>query len=417
MSETESLATDILLPAAGVAVFSKDTETIDSSGKIGDDWRFARVSLDIEVGDVETAIKKYEEYESPELLIIQTENINDEFLSRLEVLSGLCNEGTAAVIIGPVNDVYLYRNLIEMGVSDYLVRPVQQEVLSEVIAKTLVNRLGVSGSRLIALIGTKGGVGTSTIAQAMAWGVSDILEQKTVLIDAAGGYSSLSVGMGFDPSCTLREISRVVENDDEDGLKRMFFDASDRLSVMAGGSDAMLDPTISADQYEAFLDSLMVKAPVILADLSCAEPDLKKMLIRRSNHIVLVTTPLVTSLRFARSIIKEISDLRGESDEEISLLVNCQGMEKQYEITDHDIEQSVEMAPAASIPYLPSLFMANESNSSEILKDKEGINILKNSLLPMLSKTIAVDLNAVKDEKNEKKSGLLGGLLTKMTAK
>ena len=46
-------------------------------------------------------------------------------------------------------------------------------MLSDVIAKTLVSRLGVSGSRLIAFMGTKGGVGASSLAQMAALGVSD----------------------------------------------------------------------------------------------------------------------------------------------------------------------------------------------------------------------------------------------------
>ncbi|MCL4677976.1 MAG: type II secretion protein ATPase [Alphaproteobacteria bacterium] len=413
MSEAENQATDILLPAAGVAVFSRDPETLRNSAEIRSDWRFARVALDVTEGDVETAIRIFSDREAPALIMIQTETIDEAFLGRLETLSGLCSQDTAAVIIGPVNDVYLYRSLIEMGVSDYLVRPVMKNVISEVIAKTLIVRLGVSGSRLVAFLGSKGGVGASSIAQIMALGVSELMGQKSVLIDSSGGWSSLSVGMGFDPAGTLREISRAVDKKDEAGLKRMFIEQGERLSVMAGGGDALLDSTIAPDQYERFLDMLMVKAPVVLADLSASEPGLRKLLISRANHIVLVSTPTLTSLRFARSLIKEISDLRGGGKEELSLIINKAGQAKAYEVTSYEIQKAVELAPSANVPYLPALFMGNESNLHQVLQDREGLELLKATLLPVIRRTVAVDSDGYLDDKSDKKSGLLGSFLTK----
>lgn len=413
MSEADAQATDILLPSAAVAVFSRDAETLRHSGEIRSDWRFARVALEVNDGDVESAIRVYSDREAPALIIIQTETIDEAFLGRLETLSGLCSQDTAAVIIGPVNDVYLYRSLIEMGVSDYLVRPVMKSVVSEVIAKTLIARLGVSGSRLVAFLGTKGGVGASSITQIMALGVSELMGQKSVLIDSSGGWSSLSVGMGFDPAGTLREISRAVDKKDEAGLKRMFVEQGERLSIMAGGGDALLDSTIAADQYERFLDMLMVKAPVVLADLSASEPGLRKLLISRANHIVLVSTPTLTSLRFARSLIKEVSDLRGGGKDELSLIINKVGQAKPYEVTSYEIQKAVELAPSASVPYLPALFMGNESNLRQVLQDREGLELLKSTLLPVIRRTVAVDSDGYLDDKSDKKSGLLGSFLTK----
>lgn len=413
MSEANSQATDILLPAAGVAVFSRDPETLKNSGEIRGDWRFARVALDIHEGDVDTAIRTYAGRDAPALIIIQTETIDDAFLGRLEALSAHCSSDTAAVIIGPVNDVYLYRSLIDMGVSDYLVRPVMKHVLSDVIAKTLIERLGVSGSRLVAFLGAKGGVGASSLAQMAALGVSELMGQKTVLIDSSGGWSSLSVGMGFDPAGTLREISRAVDKKDEASLKRMFVDQGERLSIMAGGGDALLDSTIGADQYERFLDQLMVKAPVVLADLSASEPGLRKLLISRANHICLISTPTLTALRFARSLIKEVADLRGGAKDDLSLIVNRAGQAKAYEVTNHEIHKAIELAPSATISYLPNLFMGNESNMRQVLQDKEGLEILKGSILPLLKNVVSVDSDDYLDDKNDKKSGLLGSFLTK----
>lgn len=414
MSEAEHQETDILLPGARIALFSTDAETRSSLEVLKDDWRYARVQIEAHNGDVETAITTCESSGSPDLLIIQTDNIDDDFIGRLGALSEHCDEDTAAIIIGPVNDVYLYRQLIEMGVSDYLVRPVQPDVISGVIAKALISRLGVSGSRLIAFVGAKGGVGVSNIAQISAWIAAEKLGQKTVLLDASGGWSSLSVGMGFDSAATLYEVSRAVENGNEDTLNRMFFEADENLTVLSTGSDAMLDPALPAANYEAILDRLMSKSPIVMVDLSASAPSLKKAVLSRANQIVLVSTPTVTSLRFSRSLIKEISDIRGGDKDAVSLVVNKKGAVKAFEVAEGDIAEALEFEPSVAIEYMPSLFLKHESEMRALLSDKDAASVSA-ALLSVLKKSIVVDMQA--GEAEDKNSGLLGGFLNKLTTK
>ena len=415
MSDTENQAVDILLPGARVCVFSTDSETLETAKKLQDDWHFGRVQLDMVDGDVETAIKTFQEDGSSDLIILQTDNIDDSFTERLGVLSGFCDEGTAAIIIGPVNDVYLYRHLIEMGVSDYLVRPVKPEILTEVISKALIERLGVSDSRLIVFVGAKGGVGTSSIAQICSYIVSEKMGHKALLMDAAGGSSSLSVGMGFDPSTTLFEAFRAVEANSEDALDRMFCDLGGGLSVLASGADAMLDPSLSAQQYETLLDSFLVKSPVVLVDLSAAESAIKKAVLARAHHIVMVSTPAVTSLRFCRSFLQEISEVRGGESSDISLVVNQSGLSKAHEVAASDIAAALEFKPSVFLSHLPSLFLKYESDMKQVLSDK-GSDDLITAFLPILEKTLSGNVQGG-DASADTNAGILDNFLGKFTAK
>lgn len=414
MSEIENQATDTLLPSASISVFSKDSDTLDSAKALLGDWRFARVNVNAVEGDVEDAITTFQSEGATEIIIIQTDEIDDSFTERLGELSNYCDEGTAAIIVGPVNDVYLYRQLIEMGVSDYLVRPIKSEILKDVIAKALIQRLGVSDSRLIAFVGSKGGVGVSSIAQICAWLASDKMENKTLLIDAAGGWSPLSVGIGFDPSANLSEIARAVEAQNEDALERMFFEASDKLTILASGSDAMLDPSVSAAQYEAILDNLMVKSPVVMVDLSSADSSVKKAVLSRAHKIVMVATPTVTSLRFCRSLLKEISDIRGGKSGDVSLIVNQSGLAKSQEVSPSDIGAALEFSPSLSIPYVPAVFLNYESNIKGMIEDKEASAFI-GELASMLQKSISNSVSTA--DQSEESSGFLDGLFSRKKSK
>jgi pilus assembly protein CpaE len=413
MSEAENQSISILLPPSAVAVYSKDQETLQAARDVAQDWRFARVDIMAEEGDIATAISTYKSMKSPDLVIIQTDDIGESLTAQLEELAGNCDASTAAIVIGPVNDVYLYRKLIDMGVSDYLVKPVPAADMADVLAKTLVERLGVTGSRLIAFAGAKGGVGVTSLAEAAAWGVSDMLGQKTILLDAAGGWSSLAVGMGFEPSTTLAEAARAADNNDEDSLNRMLFKASERLNVLASGGDVMLEQAITAPQMEKLIDMLMVRYPVVIVDLSNAAPDLRKVVITRANQIMVVTTPTLTSLRLARALAHEIKQMRGDDDHGIEIMINMQGIDSANEVPKKDIEKAIDMKISAAIGFDSRTFLRAESESIKMTDDKAGVQIVQNILLPVLGKVIpgsGGEQVAVSGKKGGGLSGFLGKL-------
>lgn len=408
-----SAETNILLPTANVDIFIKDKETVEAARSLVDDWRFARVTVSVEEGDVETAIRSYQEAESPALVIIETDTTDDSFIERLGTLSEHCSEGTSAVIIGPVNDVNLYRNLTSMGVTDYLVKPVPLETLSEIIAKALIDKLGASGSRLIGVIGAKGGVGTSALTQGLAWGLSEKLGQKTFLMDAAGGWSSLSVGMGFEPTTTLQEAVRAASNKDEDTLARMFFKPNEKLTVLASGADPMLEDSVQAPQFEELIDFIMTSHPVVLVDLSNAVPALKRAVVNKAHELIIVTTPTLPSLRAARTLMQEVKLAHGGNTSKVDLIVNMEGMISSKEVPKKDIAAALEYTPKVTIPFDPKLFVGVESEGKKLTGDKGGAEIVK-KLLPIAQQVLTGGERPIPEEES---GGAIGQFLNKLTQK
>ena len=416
MSEAINQSKAILLPTATVAIYSKDQETLQAARDVMNDWRFACVEIMIYDGGVETAIESYRKARSHDVVIVQTAITDEAFARQLEELGAQCSEGTAAIVIGPVNDVYLYRRMIDMGISDYLVRPVKKEILADVMAKTLIERLGIGDSRLIAFIGAKGGVGTSALAHAAAWGVSEMLGQKTMLLDSAGGWSTASVGLGFEPSATLAEIARAAANNDEDSIKRMLFRASDKLSVLASGSDAMLEAPIEPEQFEQLLNMLMATYPVVIVDLSHGAENLANSVIAKASQVIVVSSPTLPSLRLARSLVQEIKEHRGGSDTGIEMIINMQGIAGKSEISKKDAEQAMEFKISSMIAFDPSLFYGLESQGKKITGDQRGADLVRRIILPLVQKVVTASVDDGASEVKEK-SGLLGGLLGKGKSK
>lgn len=406
MSDAAKAYLDILLPEADIAVFSQDPHTLETAKNLSKDWRFARVLIHTIEGNVETACTHFETAPSPDLIILQTENMDESLTEDLENLAEFCHEDTAAIIIGPVNDVTLYRKLIDMGVSDYLVKPVDEKVLGDVIAKTLIERLGVTDSRLIAFTGAKGGVGTTVLSEAAAHLTADILGQKTILLDLAGGRSTLGVGMGFDPATTLHETAKAALNHDEDNLVRMLHKSGEKLDVIAGGGDSALEPFISREHAESLIDFLMSKYPVVIADLSGTSPELAKAVLGRAHHIMLISTPQVPALRLTRALLQDLKDLRGGQTGSVDMIINMSKAAPAGEIPKKDIEEAVGLKVETEIPFLPKVFMQAESESKPAASIKEGAQIIEATLKPLLARIIKA--NEATEDKKEAQSNVFG---------
>ncbi len=416
MSEHHSSATHVLLPEASVAIYSEDKDTLAAARELDSDWRFARVHIEIVESDMHAAMLAYEQIESPDLIVLQTEDVGDNLVEQLETLAGHCREDTAAVLIGPVNDVYLYRKLIGMGISDYLVRPVDLDVFKDVIAKTLIERVGTAGSRLIAMVGSCGGAGVSSLMCALAFGLSDTLEQKTLALDFSGGWSCLSVAMGGEPSTTLAEAVRAAENNDEASLARMLIGPNDRLKALASGGDVMLDTPVTSEGAEKLLDMVMQTWPVILADLSGAPNDVRHAVISRAHRTFVVTPPGLYALRLCRGLIQEIGELRGGEDGDISLILNKVGQAASTELAAKEIEDMLECKLSYSVPYLPKLFLGVEAEDKNLSQIKDGAPIVSNLVDVMRPFLLHEDGSAVQASKKPA-DGRLSGLLGKLGLK
>lgn len=376
---------NILLPEASIVIYSDKKQNCRAVEALSDDWRFARVSIQSRHGDVKDAIEDCKSGHSPTLLIIQSAKINEAFANALEDLAQHCAEGTGAIIVGPDNDVDLYRRLVDMGISDYLVHPLKIEIVGDVIAKALIQELGTKDSHLMSFIGTKGGVGTTSLCAAMALGISKYVGQKTVLLDGSGGWSPFNVSMGIEPSASLLEAAEAAAAGDEDSLTRMLQSVSPTLDVLACETTNAFDRPVTPDQLETLHDMLMARYPYVITDLSDSSAGIRKVILNKSHQIGVVSIPTIPALRQARTLLSDIAELRGDNKDGISLIINMQGMSGVNEISTKDIEEAVDQDVSACIRFLPKLFIGSESEGKNLIENSDGAAIIRDQLLPLVT--------------------------------
>src|ERR1700746_408614 len=111
-------------PRGGVRPFCERGKAAAAVQSAGEDRRLDKAHLKIQMGGMAGAIEGYRTPPAPNGIIFEAEGRND-ILAGLDQLATVCDPGTRVVVIGRVNDVTLYRELVRRGVSDYVIAPIR----------------------------------------------------------------------------------------------------------------------------------------------------------------------------------------------------------------------------------------------------------------------------------------------------
>ncbi|MCG8710790.1 AAA family ATPase [Brenneria sp. 4F2] len=195
----------------------------------------------VERGSIDDAIAWLKKMgRSPQRLLVDISGSSGP-LDELDRLANACEPSVQVYVVGDRNDIGLYRNLLQRGVQDYLVKPLGAELLRRVLEDNDHNpvrqrRLGKS----IAVVGTRGGVGATSVAVHLARQLSaGGAHRRVVYIDldfyGGGGISMLGLSGGN----SLVEIMGNVDRLDLQYLERTLSTADNRLYALGSELDYM----------------------------------------------------------------------------------------------------------------------------------------------------------------------------------
>src|SRR3954468_23703612 len=186
-------------PRVSVQAFCETVETAAAVQAAGEDRRLGKAHLKIQMGGMTAASEAYRTAPTPNVIILETEPRGD-ILAGLDQLATVCDAGTRVVVIGKVNDVTLYRELVRRGVSDYVIAPVTALDVVRSICNLFSAPEAKAVGRIIAIVGAKGGVGASTVAHNVAWAIARDLALDSVVADLDLAFGTAGLDYNQDPA-------------------------------------------------------------------------------------------------------------------------------------------------------------------------------------------------------------------------
>jgi pilus assembly protein CpaE len=264
-------------------------------------WSNAKVRA----GGLDEARRSIDITAPPGLVLVDLSDAHDP-IEGMHELAQLCGPQTRFLAIGSINDVSLYRQLVGLGVADYLVKPVSSELLCEAFTAAVRRPDTVDEARqtrLFAFIGARGGVGATTLAVSTAWLLAHEFKLRTALIDLDLHFGNLALCLDLEPGRGLREALENPERTDSMLLASAMVTEGEKLPILAteepleeqlsfdGGAVAPLLAALSQD-YDCLVVDLprsldaMARQVVALADSTIVVTDLSLSALRDTVRLV-----------------------------------------------------------------------------------------------------------------------------------
>src|SRR5215470_17001482 len=170
-------------PRISVQAFCETVETAAVVHAAGEDRRLGKAHLKVQMGGITAAVGAYSTAPTPNVIVIESESRGDDLLTGLDTLADVCDAGTRVIVVGKLNDIVLYRELVRRGVSDYLMAPIGVLDVVRAVSGLFSAPDARPVGRTIAVVGAKGGVGASTVAHNIAWAIARDLFLDSVVAD------------------------------------------------------------------------------------------------------------------------------------------------------------------------------------------------------------------------------------------
>ncbi len=359
-------ADDHIAPAPRVSVqaFCDTVETAAALQSAGEDRRLAKAHLKIQMGGMAAAIEAYRAAPTPNVIVLEADGRGD-ILGGLDQLATVCDPGTRVVVIGRINDVALYRELVRRGVSDYVLAPVTALDIVRSICSLFSAPEAKAVGRIIAVVGAKGGVGASTVAHNVAWAIARDLATDSVVADLDLAFGTAGLDYNQDPPQGIADAVFSPDRVDTAFIDRLLSKCTDHLSLLA--APATLDKVydFGTEAFDAVFDTLRTTIPCIVLDVPHQWSGWTKRALISADDILIVAVPDLANLRNTKNLFDLLKASR-PNDRPPLYCLNQVGVPKRPEINAGEFAKAIESQPIVSIPFDPQIFGTAANNGQMI---------------------------------------------------
>ena len=306
---------------------------------------------------------------------------------------------TGVVIVAARMDPVLMLEAMRAGVNEWVADPVTAAELNAAIERVGSARVASKQGQIVAFVGAKGGVGTTTIAVNVATALAQAVEdERTLLMDFHLSYGDAAVFLGAEPRFSVADAMENTHRLDEAFFESLVVQSKPTAVHLLASAERAVGSvdlrriatllTFAASHYRyTFLDVPRSEAAVLDSLEGVAS-------------ILIVANQELATVRNAGRIAAALRQRYGK--DRVKIVVSR--YDKQAEINTEDIARVVGSPVKHTVPsdYRAALNSLNKGRP--IALDKE-------SKLAPAFQSMAFDLAGIRVEKSvekEKSSGLFG---------
>ena len=271
-------------------------------------------NLSIKRGNIRNAIRMLETDTDLFALVTDISGIDEPF-TELERLAGVCPPAVRVAVIGESREITFYRQLMELGLTEYLPRPLTRDLVLDQLRPKLLGDVANQidrGGHVISICGAQGGAGATSIAINLALQLAETTKAKVALLDLHLQGGETAVMLGVRPGPGLRIALENPMRADTLFLERAAIEVNERVCLVSADEelDAQLEITEAGVRH--VLGLLRQRFNYIVVDVPVPFPPSIYPVIALSRHVLVLLEAEVTGLRNAHALRAAVTNIAGK---------------------------------------------------------------------------------------------------------
>lgn len=343
-------------------------ETADMLRRASSDIALVRSTVNVRMGGAEAMVSDHADPDrvTGDVMVLEVGEDEDKAIQDISAVFERTSKGTVVVVMGRINSIPFNERLLDGGVSDYVLLPAQPSYFISKLGRLFAqDERGMDGrGKVVSVMGSKGGVGSSTVAQNTAWALQARTGRPVTLVDLDLHFGTVTINLNQDPRAGLRDALQRTLADQMDGasLERMYtkdIDGSPNLWMLASSPNLSDDMGMmtEAEVVQALIDLAATQASYVVLDVPQVWNRTTIALMAMSNESLVVSDHSIQGLRNADLMFKALNPMRPQNTF-TRYVLNHGGLAPQADLAVKDFEETLGMAPAAVIPWNPKVFRA-----------------------------------------------------------
>ena len=275
---------------------------------------------------------------SPAFIVIDIGNRTHDVLPELDALAQCCEVSTRVIVVGNTNDISLYRALIDKGVLEYFMKPVDASALRATLIKNNSEGSDSLGS-VISFMGAAAGDGSSTIAINTAYSLATKQDKPTVIVDLDYQFGMTARNLDLASPYGIKEIFDHPDRGvDRTLVERMAVNYKNKLDIIAAPTSLHFMPPVHPESVRSLIQSLQEKYDYVILDIPHLWNNWISAAITSSNHLVISAQLWLKSVTHSSRILAELKAL-GLNPGMLSIAINRNGSRFKEAVNAKDFER------------------------------------------------------------------------------
>jgi pilus assembly protein CpaE len=272
-------------------------------------------NLLIKRGTIRHAIRMLETDTELFALVADISGIDDPF-TELERLASVCPPDVLVALIGDSREITFYRELMEIGLTEYLPRPLTRDMVLHQLRPKLLGDVAPGaaerGGHVISICGAQGGAGATSIAINLALQLAETTKGKVALLDLHLQNGETAVMLGLRPGPGLRIALENPMRADTLFLERAAIEINERVCLISADEDLDAQLNITEAGVRHVLGLLRQRFNYIVVDIPVPFPPSIHPVITLSRHVLVLLEAEVTGLRNAHALRAAVTNIAGK---------------------------------------------------------------------------------------------------------